>query len=201
MPKTLITVGPKDQGRRMSLNQFDQAEGRDGYRYELRRGVVIVVDVPDPRHFAQVDCIGLQFAAYRLAHPGQIHRIGGGGDCKILLPDLETERHPDLAIYKNPPPEGEDVWARWIPEIVIEVVSPSSAARDYEEKPGEYLQCGVREYWIVDAEREEMVALRRRGRRWNRQVVQPAEGYRTPLLRGFEFACGPVFEAARAAER
>ncbi|MBV9123569.1 MAG: Uma2 family endonuclease [Planctomycetes bacterium] len=197
MPKTLITVGPGDHGRRMSLEHFDQAEGQEGYRYELGRGVIAVVEVPDPRHFAQVDAISLQLADYRLAHPGQIHRLGGGGDCKILLADLATERHPDVAIYKTAPPEGDNPWARWVPEIVLEVVSPTSAHRDYEEKPDEYLHFGVRDYWILDAERQEMLVLRRRGRRWTRRIVRPPDVYHTPLLPGLEFACGPVFEAAQ----
>jgi len=200
MPRTVLTVGPGDHGRRMSLSAFNQAEGLEGHLYELGRGVVAVVDIPDARHFAQVDCLHLQFAAYRLAHPGQVHRVGGGGECKILLSDLESERHPDFGVYKTPPPEGEDLWARWVPEIVVEVVSPSSVQRDYEEKPADYLLFGVREYWIVDADRREMLVLRRRGRRWARRVVRPPQTYETALLPGLEFSCEAVFDAADTAE-
>jgi Uma2 family endonuclease len=200
MPRTVVTVGPGDHGRRMSLSAFNQAEAEEGHLYELGRGVVVVVDVPDARHFAQVDCLHLQLAAYRLAHPGQVHRVGGGSDCKILLSDLESERHPDLAAYKTPPPEGEDLWARWVPEVVVEVVSPSSVQRDYEEKPSEYLLFGVREYWILDADRREMLVLRRRGRRWVRRVVRPPQTYQTALLPGLGFSCEAVFDAADAVE-
>ena len=108
----------------MRLEEFDRAEGRPGHLYELGRGTVIVVDVPNPRHFAQVEALRDQLTAYKLANRERIYAIGGCAECKILLGDLESERHPDLAIYKSAPPGGPQVWANWIPEIIVEVVSP-----------------------------------------------------------------------------
>jgi Uma2 family endonuclease len=195
MPKTAIIIGPQDQGRRISLAEFDRAEGQEGHGYELSRGVVTVVDVPNPRHLAQVNALCQQFYDYRANHPEQIRTIATGGGCKILLPALESERHPDLSIYKTPPPNEDDLWATWIPEIVIEVVSPGSEQRDYVEKREEYLLFGVKEYWIVDSQKSEMLALRRTGGRWREKVLQPTDVYRTRLLPGFEFACAPVFQA------
>jgi Uma2 family endonuclease len=197
MPKTTIKVGPQDAGRRMSLEEFDTAEGQPGYLYELSKGIVIVSDVPNTRHFAQLNAIRRQLSSYDLANPNVIHAIGGGGDCKILLNEEESERHPDFAVYKSPPPE-ENVWATWIPDLVIEIVSPDSGHRDYVEKRQEYLLFGVREYWIVDADREEVLVLRRRGGRWIERVVRPPEVYATKVLPGFEFDCAAVFQAARA---
>src|SRR5437016_4756454 len=147
MNQTLIKIGPADHGKRMSLEEFDEAEGAEGFLYELSRGVITVVHVPDPGHAYQVDELRGQLYAYRMQHPGIIRMIAAGSDCKILLSHEESERHPDIAIYKTDRPQGKDVWMQWVPQIVIEVVSPSSAHRDYEEKPAEYLRFGVSEYW------------------------------------------------------
>lgn len=196
MPKTVVNIGPQDHGRRMSLEEFDLAEAQEGHLYELCRGIISVSEVPSPRHFAQVDNTRDQLTAYKLTHSGRIHRIGGGADCKLLLLDLDIERHPDIAVYKTPRPDVENVWAVWIPEIVIEIVSPSSAQRDYEEKPAEYFLFGVREYWILDADRREMRVLRRSGDRWTARVIRPPQVYRTRLLPGLEFSCAQVFQAA-----
>jgi len=170
MPPTKFKIGPKDHGRRMRLEDFDRAEGQPGHLYELGREVVTVVDVPNSRPFAQ---------------------------SRRMQADLESERHPDVAVYQTPPPEGEDVWATWVPELVIEVVSPGSERRDYEEKREEYLRFGVKEYWIVDAEKEEVLVLRRSRGRWVEQIVSPPEIYRRRLLPGFCFDCAAVFQAAR----
>ncbi len=199
MSRTVIKIGPRDHGRRMRLEDFDRAEIREGFLYELSRGVITVSDVPNDRHFAQIDVLRDQVHIYRVTHPGIIHRIGSGADCKISLVELESERHPDLAIYKTARPLGEDFWSRWIPEIVIEVVSPGSERRDYEEKREEYLAFGVREYWIIDAERQEVLVLRRRGKRWSERVLGRNDVYQTPLLPGFELTCAPIFDAAGAA--
>lgn len=193
-----IKIGPADHGRSMSLPDFEHAEVQEGHLYELGRGVIIVSDVPSPRHLMQLNALRRQLHGYDLQHPGRIHSIAGGSECKILLADLESERHPDVALYKNPPPEGDDFWASWIPEIVVEVVSPGSQQRDYVEKREEYLRFGVREYWIVDAEREEVLVLRRSGGRWVERTLHASDTYRTRLLPDFVFACQPVFEAARS---
>jgi Uma2 family endonuclease len=199
MDKTAIKIGPLDQGRRMSLAEFDLAEGQPGHLYELSRGVVTVVDVPNWRHLAQVDDARLQFDGYRINHPKRIYTIASGGECKILIAGLDSERHPDLAIYKFPPTDEEDIWATWVPEIVIEVVSLGSELCDYNEKREEYFRFGVSEYWIIDAERREMLVLRRSRGRWAERTVQPPELYKTRLLPGFEFSCALVFQAANNA--
>jgi Uma2 family endonuclease len=200
MLKAAIKVGPKDHGRRMSLVEFDHAEVQEGYRYELGRGVIVVSDVPKKRHLLQLESIRDQFSSYKLAHPGRIQVIAAGSDCKIMVAAYESERHPDLAVYMTPPPEeDEDFWYIWIPEIVIEVVSLGSKLRDYKEKREEYLAFGVREYWIFDAAKREMLVLKRVGGRWRERSVRPPEIYRTRLLPGLRFSCGQVFQAAGAA--
>jgi Uma2 family endonuclease len=197
MIRAMVQIGPADDGARMSLAEFDRAEGREGHLYELSNGVITVVDVPDRKHLAQLDAAREQFYLYRAAHRERIHSIATGGECKILLRGTDSERHPDLAIYKSPPIDEENIWATWIPDIAVEIVSRSSHHRDYVEKREEYLRFGIREYWIIDAHRQQMLALRRSGSRWRARVVEADGVYRTRLLPGFEFNLAPIFEAAR----
>jgi Uma2 family endonuclease len=198
MGKTIVKIGPADHGRKMSLEEFEHAEVQEGYLYELGRGTIIVVDVPKGAHALQVIAIRRQFSAYDVFHPGRITGILGSMECKLLVGRLESERHPDVAIYLSAPPDvkRKDFWSRWVPEIVIEVVSPSSRKRDYEEKPAEYLGVGVQEYWIVDARKRLMVVMRRARNRWVESTIRPPDLYRTRLLLGLEFSCEAVFRAA-----
>ena len=161
MPKTIVKIGPMDDGRQMSLDDFDDAEVQPGYHYELSRGIITVSDVPDLKHFAMVNEVRRQLGRYDLEHPGRIFGIAGSGECKIPLREYQSERHPDLAVYMTPPPGEGSIWGMWIPEIVVEIISARSRHRDYEEKPDEYLQFGISEYWILDEEKRKMVVLKR----------------------------------------
>jgi Uma2 family endonuclease len=71
-----------------------------------------------------------------------------------------------------------------------------SKRRDYEEKPEEYLAFGVREYWIFDADRREMVVLRQVQGAWEERRIRPPRLYNTRLLPGLAFSCEQVFQAA-----
>jgi Uma2 family endonuclease len=185
----------------MSLAEFDHAEVQEGYLYELGRGVIVVSDVPKKRHLYQVESIRDQLVAYKLTRPGRIQVIASGSECKVLVEGYESERHPDLSVYTTPAPEdGDDFWSSWIPELVIEVVSPGSGSRDYQEKREEYLAFGVHEYWIFNLDKEEMLVLQRVGGRWRERAVRPGEVYQTRILPGLQFQCDLVFQAAKAAE-
>jgi Uma2 family endonuclease len=194
----VVVVGPEDHGRRMSLDQFDRAEGREGYLYELSKGVIEVTDVPNPAHGRQLQSVRRQLAAYEIARPDVIQYMGGGSDAKLLIGPSESERHPDLSVYLTPAPSDDaDAWSSWVPEIVIEIVSKRSAKRDYEDKPTEYLEFGVSEYWIVDATKKQITVLSRWRGQWKKQIIRATKKYSTGLLPGFSLDLKKVFDAAK----
>jgi len=192
-----VIIGPADHGRRMTLEEFDRAEGEPGFVYELDKGVIDVMQVPNPRHLQQVFEIRRQLGRWHERNPHRIHLVAGGGECKLLLADIESERHPDLAVYRTPPPSaGSDVWGLWIPTVVIEIVSPDSRRRDYDDKRDEYFRFGVVEYWIVDADRSEMTVLRRERGKFTETLARPPQPFSTPHLPGFELDLAAVFASA-----
>ncbi len=198
MSETITRIGPADHGRLMRPDEFVEAEGQDERIYELGRGRVSVVEIPKKRHMLHVASVRDQLHAYKSANPGRIEVIASGSECKIIIPTLSSERHPDLAVYLTPPPEKEDeeFWIRWVPELVVEVVSPSSRDRDYDQKPEEYLRAGVKEYWIIDADMRALVVLRRSRSRWIETKVTSPAIYRTRLLPGLAFSIASVFQTA-----
>jgi Uma2 family endonuclease len=198
MGKTLVKIGPADHGRRMSLEEFENAKVQEGYLYELSRGIITVSDVPNRPHLLVVGATRDQLQDYKSLHRGRIHFIASGNECKLLIPAFTSERHPDLAVFLTAPPpiENASLWRHWFPELVIEVVSPSSRKRDYKEKSAEYPRLGAKEYWIVDPRKRAMVVMRRVRNRWVESVIEPPDLYRTRLLPGLEFSCETVFRAA-----
>jgi Uma2 family endonuclease len=167
--------------------------------YEISRGIVTARDPGGPRHLAQIHALQQQLYLYKATHPEVVRLIGGGGECKLLVPPYESERHPDVAVYKTDPPDTQDIWSIWVPEIVVEVVSPGSEKRDYEEKPPEYLAFGVTEYWIVDADKQEFTLMQRSGGRWLTRTLAPADTHKPRPLPAFELQLAPIFAAAREA--
>ncbi len=179
-----IRIGPADHGRRMTLDEFINADAEEGWLYELARGVVEVTEVPGPSHGRDVRRVARLFDRYDERRPGVIKYLAGGGECRIRLPGMASDRHPDQAVYLDPEPPGPNVWTKWVPHIVVEVVSPRGRKRDFIAKREEYLRMGVHEYWILDPKKRQMHVLARVADTWE-EIVVPANGvYRTHLLPG-----------------
>jgi Uma2 family endonuclease len=67
---------------------------------------------------------------------------------------------PDVAVYVPPPPEGEETTSvcTWEtghapPRIAVEVVSKSTASKDYVNAPNQYAASGTIELWVFDPKR------------------------------------------------
>src|SRR4051812_34642107 len=179
-------IGLADNGAHATLEEFIEAEFEEGFLYELSRGVIEVIEIPAPNHGRTVHRVARLFIHYDDAHPGIIDYRAGGGECRLRLPGMISDRHPDQAIYLDPQPPGDSPWTRWIPHIVVEIVSEGGEERDYVVKREEYLRAGVREYWIIDPIRRELRILSREGDVWAETVFKEDAVYRTPLLPGLE---------------
>ena len=112
---------------------------------------------------------------YDMAPPSRIHQeisyqlsrvIGNyitekGGNCKVypapfavnLDADDKDWVEPDISVICDPN-KLTDRGCSGAPDLIFEIVSPSSRKLDYGIKNGIYSQSGVREYWIVDPAKE-----------------------------------------------
>ncbi len=190
---TTIRIGPADHGRRMSFDDFRDAEAEPGYGYELARGVVQVVDIPGGTHADVTAAIRRELDWYWRGQLDRIRLVAGGAECRVESPALISERHPDCAVYLSARPNVDPPWAVWVPEIVMEVVSKGGEKRDYEDKREDYLAAGVTEYWIVDPKKRSMLALTRRGDTWVEQTLDATGVYETRLLPEFVLRLADVF--------
>ncbi|MBI5368746.1 MAG: Uma2 family endonuclease [Planctomycetes bacterium] len=194
MEMTKVRVGPRDHGRRMPLEEFAGAAGERGYRYELSRGVVVVAGIPDLPHARVLFELDRQVIPWIATHRNAVDFYGSGDQCVLRLPGAQTERHPDRAFYLTPAPDPVNPWDRWIPDIMVEVVSAGGEERDYQEKRADYLAAGVREYWILDPQTRAVLVLQRVGDTF--REVRPTLEYATPLLPGLLLKVPGLFEAA-----
>ncbi|HWY86651.1 MAG TPA: Uma2 family endonuclease [Gemmataceae bacterium] len=198
LTKTKPKIGPQLHGRKMSLKAFEFAQVEDGYLYELARGYIVVSEVPNFPHARRTALIRKHLDHYHVEHPDALYEILVGTECKLLIPEWESERHPDIAVYLAAPKGRQDrtMWRAWVPDLTIEVVSETSRDRDYTEKRDEYWTLGVKEYWIVDAKLEQILILKRGRSRWTERTLGLADCCATKLLPGFKVPCRAIFEAA-----
>jgi Uma2 family endonuclease len=195
---TKTKIGPRHHGRKMSLKAFEFASTEEGRLYELARGYIVVSEVAGFPHMRRVGALRRFLDHYHVEHPERVYQICGTMECKLLIPEWESERHPDIAVYLTPPKnrKGRTMWRTWSPDLVLEVVSESSRDRDYTEKRDEYWTLGVKEYWIVDAKLERIVILKRGRSHWTEKTLGAEDVCETKLLPGFKLSCRVIFEAA-----
>lgn len=71
------------------------------------------------------------------------------------------------------------------PDLVVEIVSPSSVNKDTRRLPTAYFNAGVREYWLVDARREELIfRLFRRGAARFEEAPADSDGFQRSEVLG-----------------
>lgn len=71
-----------------------------------------------------------------------------------------------------------------VPDLFVEVLSPSNRDEDLEEKRPLYREAGVKEIWFVDPEGREIIVDRRRGRRYISKTIRTGRVEST-VIKGF----------------
>lgn len=130
-------------GRPYTVAEVDAAEDEGAERWEADRGVLIVNAPPSFDHQRMV--MGLAFA-WRAAIDRARWQVLTGPQ-RVVVDDT-TWAEPDVAIWACG--EVDLAGGRSTPELVAEVVSPSTVGRDRRDKPALYAQAGVT--WLVVAE-------------------------------------------------
>ena len=169
MATVTLHLGPLDRGRRLTLDEFRNADCEEGYRYELGRGVLEVTKVPGTRHCQVVSNLYRAIASYDTVQPRAVLRFGGGSESRLWIPAMVSGRNPDLAVVLRDQPGADR--RDPAPSLVGEVVSARSGHRDYVLKREEYLAYGIAEYWIVDFLARRFTLLARDGDAWREQVI------------------------------
>ena len=123
----------------------------DGERAELIDGNLYMMTPPGTRHQRLVSKVH-----------GSIFRFieDHGGDCEVFpapfgvfLSEDSEYVEPDVTVVCDPS-RLDEKGCHGAPDWVMEVVSPSSRRLDYFIKLFKYRTEGVREYWIVDPQKD-----------------------------------------------
>jgi Uma2 family endonuclease len=168
----------------------------DGQRHEIIDGEDFVSPAPFLRHQAIVRCF---IAAL---HP--FVQANGLGEVFPAPVDVLLSRHdivqPDLVfIAKEHLGILTEANVQGAPDLVIEILSPSTRKRDQGIKLERYERFGVREYWLADPVRAAVTVYRldvgHEGQLRRTAELSAAAGdlLTTPLLPGLRIALSEIF--------
>jgi Uma2 family endonuclease len=120
----------------------------DGRRYEIIEGVLYVTAAPNLNHQYTV---GEIFAALRIYVREHELGIVISAPFEVHLPDVARPVQPDvLFISSERTPRPGAVDFDGAPDLIVEVLSQSTARTDRLVKFGAYERASVREYWLVN---------------------------------------------------
>lgn len=122
--------------RMLTADQFFTEVGGAAERYELVDGEIVMMGGGNNRH---ADVAGAIYATLYSKLRGTGCRPANS-DTGLQI-NLNNVRYPDVAVYCDPRDFGPDAaerFARHFPKLVIEVLSPSTAAFDRGGKIAEY---------------------------------------------------------------
>lgn len=189
----LVTTSPLV--KTYTLDEFwELPEPQGRYKLELIRGVLFMVPPPDEKiHDPIMSCLLRLFERelMRLGEPGRIFVPRSGiwtyYPDTWLEPDLFYLSRESIARFKDRPRTSAD--------LVVEVLSPSSADHDRLTKADSYAALEVKELWLVDPGTRTVEVRHNEGKRW-KEAYRYGEGEELScrVIPGFSIAVADIFE-------
>ena len=117
-------------------------------RYELIDGIPYMMSAPNRRHQKILGNLFVQFWTFLK-----------GKHCEVYLAPFDVRLNPDTFDDTVVQPDIviicdhsklDDACCKGVPEMVVEILSPSTSKYDKTIKLNTYMKTGVKEYWIID---------------------------------------------------
>jgi Uma2 family endonuclease len=156
------------------LSILDRLPPDDPGRYELIDGRIVMAPPASSEHGRTGSRIGSKLSTFIL-----VHILGEPFDSSagFILPSGDLVQ-PDFAFvskdrFQNRP-LPESTFERAVPNLVVEILSPSTARIDLNEKKAIYEANGVDEYWVVDYQQRQVTVFRLMKGRYDAGTVYEA---------------------------
>ena len=186
-------VKPATSGVKLTYDDFLLFPD-DGKRHELIDGEHYVTPSPNTKHQAVSGNLHFMIRGWIEEHPvGKVFFAPFDivfTQFDVVEPDLlymSNQRAANILTSKH---------VAGVPELVIEIGSPSTRKRDETLKRRLYERTGVDEYRVVDPDVDAIRVFRRQGKGFDRPVELSAEAgdvLTTPLLPGLQLPLARVF--------
>ena len=191
-------MGPLARQLEERFTYGDYLKWDDDERWELIDGVPYNMSpAPKVAHQRLVAQLVRHFANYLDGKPCQVFpapfdvRLPEAGEADVVV---ATVVQPDVTVIcdKN---KLDDAGCRGAPDLIIEILSPSTASKDLKVKFERYERAGVREYWVVEPEGKtvQIFMLGLDGRYGRPRVHVAGDLTKVGILPDLEIDLGSVF--------
>ena len=130
---------------KLTYQDYVKLEGDE--RYELLDGELLLVGSPNENH--QIASMKIGYRMYSFVEENDLGQVFHA-PYDVLFTDTDVVQ-PDILFVSN---EREHIRTpaniQGAPDLIVEILSPSSSRRDWRDKRELYATHGVKEYWIVD---------------------------------------------------
>jgi len=174
---------------RLTIDDFERLPDELAENHELVDGELVAVSSDNLEHNLIRDLIGRELALFvgprglGIAVTEQEYDFGGNA------------HGPDASFFgtaKLPLVDRRKRVQRFVPDLAIEVVSPSNSFDTLMRKKDRYRKCGTAEVWILSPESREVYVYCEHGDRILREDAELT----TELLPGFRILVRQLFETA-----
>ena len=154
---------------------------------ELLDGSLYMMASPSRRHQGMITEFTRQFANFLYGKPCKIYPSPFG----VRLAE-DTVFLPDITVVCDPS-KLNDRGCEGAPDLVVEILSPSTSRYDMCTKFREYLRAGVKEYWIVDPQTDILTVHILKDGSYVTDVYSNTDAAPVKVLPGFEVDLAAVF--------
>jgi Uma2 family endonuclease len=186
MPNTIEKHLPRYENLRVTREEYLDLE-EDGFRYDMIDGVLQMSPSPEFEHAKNGNRFNFKILQYLEKNP--IAEVVM--ECDVLLPDGGDVLRPDIIVLLNENINKVKMHIHGAPDIIAEVLSPSTRNRDLGIKAERYLTCGVKEYWIVDPKEKSISVWRNEGTNWKKETGDVLQSI---VLPGLEVKSKDIFD-------
>lgn len=126
----------------------------------------------------------------------RLHNLGQVSHEKILISLTRNDYEPDVCYFdkKTSAQFTPDQMQFPAPNLIIEVLSPSTEERDRGVKFEDYAAHGVTEYWIIDPETETLEQYVLAGEQYNLMIKARSGVVTSVAVAGFEIPIRAIFD-------
>ena len=180
--------------KKITYREFAEMEfpDNDSFLYELLKGILVRKNAPSGEH---------QFAQSKLL--SKFNRFVDDKDLglvfssptAVVLSQISAPQPDLIFLSKDKMNLFDPEWGiKGAPDLVVEIISPSSYKRDHFDKKNLYAQHGIKEYWIVDPNYQsvEIYILKKKEYKLHAIGVED-ETISSNVLKDFELTVSSIF--------